>query len=441
MMKMKRQKAKWSAVLTSAAMLMINIPVSAEEQSQYINGVTQINGYTEFEQPQVIENQDMAQLGYSDIRAYEIENAGELAWFVQHFYAGDLETQNVSLADNIDMSALAAYSWTPLGYYNVETQTGKSYDGVFDGNGYSISNIILNQINGVDLVSKVSEEQAAVLGTQPIENIAQNALAGVFGYIGSAGHVTELKLENTSITSNADAGVLTGRNEGSISACVTSGASVTSSKSDAFVSEFAADNENRIESVYSSNFSITNMLGEDAVTPILLNYAPGYSSTTGNGSVSAAFTERKESVENSLFVTEAPAGVTVLDTSQFADGAAAWSLNSGFTDPKFSQLIGTDQMPVLIKKTDESYSRVYKWTLDYADEAREDSVVYTNGIVPDSIFTDGCQWQMAGADGTLTDVVSGMAIENDVTLIEKSVERSEERRVGKECRSRWSPYH
>ena len=49
MMKMKRQKAKWSAVLTSAAMLMINIPVSAEEQSQYINGVTQINGYTEFE--------------------------------------------------------------------------------------------------------------------------------------------------------------------------------------------------------------------------------------------------------------------------------------------------------------------------------------------------------------------------------------------------------
>ena len=47
MMKMKRQKAKWSAVLTSAAMLMINIPVSAEEQSQYINGVTQINGYTD----------------------------------------------------------------------------------------------------------------------------------------------------------------------------------------------------------------------------------------------------------------------------------------------------------------------------------------------------------------------------------------------------------
>ena len=29
----------------------------------------------------------------------------------------------------------------------------------------------------------------------------------------------------------------------------------------------------------------------------------------------------------------------------------------------------------------------------------------------------------------------------NVTLIGKEVLRSEERRVGKECRSRWSPYH
>ena len=28
-----------------------------------------------------------------------------------------------------------------------------------------------------------------------------------------------------------------------------------------------------------------------------------------------------------------------------------------------------------------------------------------------------------------------------VKLIEAATERSEERRVGKECRSRWSPYH
>ena len=33
------------------------------------------------------------------------------------------------------------------------------------------------------------------------------------------------------------------------------------------------------------------------------------------------------------------------------------------------------------------------------------------------------------------------AAEANEELMEKYLERSEERRVGKECRSRWSPYH
>ena len=32
-------------------------------------------------------------------------------------------------------------------------------------------------------------------------------------------------------------------------------------------------------------------------------------------------------------------------------------------------------------------------------------------------------------------------VDNEKALEEKYAERSEERRVGKECRSRWSPYH
>ena len=38
-------------------------------------------------------------------------------------------------------------------------------------------------------------------------------------------------------------------------------------------------------------------------------------------------------------------------------------------------------------------------------------------------FTEDHEWLRAEADGSVT------------------VGRSEERRVGKECRSRWSPYH
>ena len=33
------------------------------------------------------------------------------------------------------------------------------------------------------------------------------------------------------------------------------------------------------------------------------------------------------------------------------------------------------------------------------------------------------------------------ALKTQVSDMEKRIKRSEERRVGKECRSRWSPYH
>ena len=36
---------------------------------------------------------------------------------------------------------------------------------------------------------------------------------------------------------------------------------------------------------------------------------------------------------------------------------------------------------------------------------------------------------------------SRQALSNSVVSLRKEVARSEERRVGKECRSRWSPYH
>ena len=43
-----------------------------------------------------------------------------------------------------------------------------------------------------------------------------------------------------------------------------------------------------------------------------------------------------------------------------------------------------------------------------------------------------------GKKGELTAVLKGM---KDVAPDERPKVRSEERRVGKECRSRWSPYH
>ena len=43
----------------------------------------------------------------------------------------------------------------------------------------------------------------------------------------------------------------------------------------------------------------------------------------------------------------------------------------------------------------------------------------------------------------LTDIgiVNSICSKNDIDKAEAALKRSEERRVGKECRSRWSPYH
>jgi len=38
-------------------------------------------------------------------------------------------------------------------------------------------------------------------------------------------------------------------------------------------------------------------------------------------------------------------------------------------------------------------------------------------------------------------VIGSLIVGRDGLVIDSAVSRSEERRVGKECRSRWSPYH
>ena len=55
-----------------------------------------------------------------------------------------------------------------------------------------------------------------------------------------------------------------------------------------------------------------------------------------------------------------------------------------------------------------------------------------------SVFITGYCFSYHAPDDDMTDI-SYILEKEDLT--EKDYERSEERRVGKECRSRWSPYH
>ena len=50
-------------------------------------------------------------------------------------------------------------------------------------------------------------------------------------------------------------------------------------------------------------------------------------------------------------------------------------------------------------------------------------------------------WQKDGISIRSLSTKCGLAITSLTTMLERMENRSEERRVGKECRSRWSPYH
>ena len=63
--------------------------------------------------------------------------------------------------------------------------------------------------------------------------------------------------------------------------------------------------------------------------------------------------------------------------------------------------------------------------------------------LPDDAFSE--KWALKGRQGELRAELAllqaGRLAEQKREWDEQAAQRSEERRVGKECRSRWSPYH
>src|SRR5438094_8980337 len=91
----------------------------------------------------------------------------------------------------------------------------------------------------------------------------------------------------------------------------------------------------------------------------------------------------------------------------------------------------------IAKKT--SFGREAKAKMD-AGELVNDAIV--NGIVSERIARDDCKkgFILDGYPRTVQQADNfGTQLTKDDRLF--VIERSEERRVGKECRSRWSPYH
>src|SRR2546422_10269033 len=74
------------------------------------------------------------------------------------------------------------------------------------------------------------------------------------------------------------------------------------------------------------------------------------------------------------------------------------------------------------------------WVIGMPKPQRAQTVAMVVG--PDRIPVDEIDAGNVVAVVGLKDAVAGSTVSDD-----KEMQRSEERRVGKECRSRWSPYH
>lgn len=89
-----------------------------------------------------------------------ITTAEELKWYANYVNgeSGDNEVHNTAcaqLVNNIDLSTVCGEgkgNWTPIAKYGIYKFNGEyHFDGVFDGNGHTISNLYINDKNGSNL--------------------------------------------------------------------------------------------------------------------------------------------------------------------------------------------------------------------------------------------------------------------------------------------------
>src|SRR5258706_14103067 len=97
-----------------------------------------------------------------------------------------------------------------------------------------------------------------------------------------------------------------------------------------------------------------------------------------------------------------------------------------------------------LERTTEFYEKVFGFKESKTEKVRDHTSRHlSDGVIDLSIMQydagTGSAESKAAGEGPC---IHHFAVEVDnLKEAEKEVKRSEERRVGKECRSRWSPYH
>lgn len=162
----------------------------------------------------------------------EVSTAGELAWVARQVNSGNtFAGKTLRLTSDINLNNQA---WTPIG--NVVSAPGQSFQGTFDGNGKTISNLKAD------------------------DKLVDHASSGLFGGLADGAVVKNLTVKNAAVTSTHYAGAIAGWcQNATIENCTVEDASVTSTP-ELIASTGKYDNGDKVGGIagYGSGTTIKN---------------------------------------------------------------------------------------------------------------------------------------------------------------------------------------
>ncbi len=91
---------------------------------------------------------------------YQISTPEELAWVALQINSGAVSTVNAKLINNI---VLIGHEWTPIGSYDATNGAERIYSGTFDGNGYTISGMVVNSNEGSKYLGLFGQIEGATI--------------------------------------------------------------------------------------------------------------------------------------------------------------------------------------------------------------------------------------------------------------------------------------
>ena len=307
---------------------------------------------------------------------YELTNAQQVEWFADLVNGGDL-TACAVLMNDIDMTGV---DHKPIGH-----TTGQKFNGIFDGRGHRIMNMIINRPDqdNIGFFGFLRGNNAPTMVRNLIIDkscsiTARNRAGGIAGSAqnGGASITIENCVNEADITvSGQDAAGIVGGLEGGnpiwiVRNCVNTG-NISSTHEDAYLGAFFCYTENNASSVFENLINLGT---------IGMHHGGNLGRLNGNviNVIDLSDTEDKTDGVNEELTME-----------DVASGRLAFYMNGNQKNIIFYQTIGTDPYPVPFKTSQQVY---FDGPLSCNGEPIGDGN-YTNdgsqSVIPVHVFIDG----------------------------------------------------